>query len=222
MICLQVCFTKKLGQHNSKRWGGKRKEAPVEVAASSSKKNKLLPAGPSGYNPGPSSKGEEPSPATSVAVKVEKVQTPIAPTPLSKIIQRDEVYDTLIEHWILQCRRTCKELNLPACVIGRPRAPDGTHVIVFEDTKTSSADPECISLPKETTLLLSDLLSLGAFSVWMCNPVLFTNDMNGLFDAIYHFLEAHCKLEDLRRPDLHNVYHYYASKRGPTVYNRYK
>ena len=158
----------------------------------------------------------------SVAVKEEIVEGSMTPTPASKIIQRDEVYDTLIQHWIVQCRKTCKELNLPACVIGRPRAPDGTHVIVFEDTRTASTDPGCKSLPKETTLLLSDLLSLGAFSVWMCNPVLFTNDMNGLFDAIYHFLEAHCKLEDLRRPDLHNVYHFYASKRGPTVYNRYK
>ena len=121
-----------------------------------------------------------------------------------------------------QCKRRCKELNLPACVIGRPRSQDGSHVIVFEGTKSAPVDPKGKSLPKEITLLLSDLLRLGAVSVWICNPVAFPNDVDGLFECIYHFIESHCKCEDLHRPDLYNVYHHYASKRGPTVYYRYK
>jgi hypothetical protein len=73
-----------------------------------------------------------------------------------------------------------------------------------------------------TCLLLSDLLSLGVFSVWLCDPVSFQNDVNGCFDAIYHFLSVHCGLEGLKRADLYNVYHHFHSKRGPSVYNRYK
>ena len=120
-----------------------------------------------------------------------------------------------------------QKLNEPkcsflACSTARPRPHDSDYVIVFEDTRSGIAGKRCKSLPRETALLLSDLLSLGVFSVWVCDPVIFRNDIKGLFEAIYHFLAVHCELEGLRRPDLYNVYHHYASKRGPTVYNRYK
>jgi hypothetical protein len=52
--------------------------------------------------------------------------------------------------------------------------------------------------------------------------VAFTNDVEGLLYVICHFLDVHCQLEDPRRADLHNVYYQHASKKGPTVYYRYK
>ena len=87
---------------------------------------------------------------------------------------------------------------------------------------SSSSSKDCLSLPKETTMLLHDLMSLGAFSVWLCHPLAFSNNINGLFEAIFHFLEVHCELEGLKRADLCNVYHHYCHGREPTTYHRYK
>jgi hypothetical protein len=151
-----------------------------------------------------------------------KLHVKTEPSSKKVMHQRDEAYDALILKWISDVKRQCRECHFPACVTGRPWPTDNDPIIVFENTKTGNADGRCKCLPKETCSLLSDLLSLGVFSVWLCDPVSFQNDVNGCFDAIYHFLSVHCGLEGLKRADLYNVYHHFHSKRGPSVYNRYK
>lgn len=206
---------------------GKRKSPDTDIdlsVAAKKSRSKLVPSSvPRPLNPTPTS-----SPSSSEdEVKIQFVDSARAVKsepglPKTARVERDSMYEEVIRGWLATVKRRCKECSFHACSTARPRPHDSDHVIVFEDTRSGIADERCKSLPRETALLLSDLLSLGVFSVWMCDPVTFRNDIKGTFEAIYHFLAVHCELEGLRRPDLYNVYHHYASKRGPTVYNRYK
>jgi hypothetical protein len=162
---------------------------------------------------------EEESEPPETIVKVKKEPG----VPAAPIREKDEVYDHLIRCWIKTVQKRCKETTLKAASTGRPRPPDKTaNHIVFDDSKRCTRSKDCPSLPKETTMLLHDLMSLGAFSVWLFHPLAFSNDINGLFEAIFHFLEVHCELEGLKRADLYNVYHHYCHGREPTIYHRYK
>jgi hypothetical protein len=112
-----------------------------------------------------------------------------------------------------------KETEFRGCSAGHPRN-EPSSIAVFDHAKAHSS---CQQMHMELVYLFHDILSHGAFSVWMCNPFMCSNSPSSLFKAILHWLKEHIGVNTYgHEEEMENVYYHLTTVRTFTIYNRYK